>query len=136
MTNRIVLNETSYFGRGSREKVAEEIKNRGYEKILVVTDRALIDANVAEMVTEVLDKAEIKYFVFDGVKPNPTVQNVHDGLRWLPWMETVEMVVTSVLILFVGLGELSSEIFRRVVGLLSLSNVYWWKKKARFYGRS
>ena len=32
------------------------------------------------MVTEVLDKAEIKYFVFDGVKPNPTVQNVHDGL--------------------------------------------------------
>ena len=27
MTNRIVLNETSYFGRGSREKVAEEIKN-------------------------------------------------------------------------------------------------------------
>lgn len=80
MTNRIVLNETSYFGRGSREKVAEEIKNRGYEKILVVTDRALIDAQVAEMVTEVLDKAEISYFVFDGVKPNPTVQNVHDGL--------------------------------------------------------
>ena len=80
MTNRIVLNETSYFGRGAREKVAEEIKNRGYEKILVVTDRALIDAKVAEMVTEVLDKADIKYFVFDGVKPNPTVTNVHDGL--------------------------------------------------------
>ena len=80
MTNRIVLNETSYFGRGAREKVAEEIKNRGYEKVLVVTDRALIDAQVAEMVTDVLDQAEITYFVFDGVKPNPTVQNVHDGL--------------------------------------------------------
>ena len=80
MTNRIVLNETSYFGRGSREKVAEEIKNRGYEKILVVTDRALIDAHVAGMVTDVLDNADIPYFVFDGVKPNPTVQNVHDGL--------------------------------------------------------
>ena len=25
MANRIVLNETSYFGRGSREKVADEI---------------------------------------------------------------------------------------------------------------
>ena len=80
MTNRIILNETSYFGRGSREKVAEEIKNRGYNKILVVTDRALIDAEVAQMVTEVLDKEEIQYFVFDGVKPNPTVTNVHDGL--------------------------------------------------------
>ena len=80
MTNRIILNETSYFGRGSREKVAEEIKNRGYNKIIVVTDRALIDAEVAQMVTEVLDKEEIQYFVFDGVKPNPTVTNVHDGL--------------------------------------------------------
>ena len=80
MTNRIILNETSYFGRGSREKVAEEIKNRGYNKILVVTDRALIDAEVAQMVTDVLDNEEIKYFVFDGVKPNPTVTNVHDGL--------------------------------------------------------
>ena len=80
MTNRIILNETSYFGRGSREKVAEEIKNRGYNKILVVTDRALIDAQVAQMVTDVLDKEAITYFVFDGVKPNPTVTNVHDGL--------------------------------------------------------
>lgn len=80
MTNRIILNETSYFGRGSRKKVAEEIKNRGYNKILVVTDRALIDAEVAQMVTDVLDNEGIKYFVFDGVKPNPTVTNVHDGL--------------------------------------------------------
>ena len=80
MTNRIILNETSYFGRGSREKVAEEIKNRGYNKILVVTDRALIDAEVSQMVTDILDKEEISYFVFDGVKPNPTVTNVHDGL--------------------------------------------------------
>ncbi|MBQ3512027.1 MAG: lactaldehyde reductase [Bacilli bacterium] len=80
MTNRIILNETSYFGRGSRQKVAEEIKNRGYNKILVVTDRALIDAEVAQMVTDVLDNEDIKYFVFDGVKPNPTVTNVHDGL--------------------------------------------------------
>ena len=30
-------------------------------------------------------KAEIKYFVFDGVKPNPTVTNVHDGLRMDTW---------------------------------------------------
>ena len=80
MVNRIVLNETSYFGRGSREKVVEEIKSRGFKKILVVTDRALIEAKVVEMVTQILDKNEITYFVFDGVKPNPTVNNVHDGL--------------------------------------------------------
>ena len=30
MANRIVLNETSYFGRGSRVELANEIKARGY----------------------------------------------------------------------------------------------------------
>lgn len=80
MTNRVMLNETSYFGRGARTKVADEIKARGFKKVLLVTDRSLIEANVTEMVTSVLDEAGIPYFVFDGVKPNPNVKNVQDGL--------------------------------------------------------
>lgn len=80
MTNRVMLNETSYFGRGARTKVVDEIKARGFEKILLVTDRSLIEAQVTEMVTSVLDEAGIPYFVFDGVKPNPNVKNVQDGL--------------------------------------------------------
>lgn len=80
MTNRIILNETSYFGRGSREKVVDEIKARGYKKVLLVTDHALIEAKVTEMVTKKLDEADIPYFVFDGVKANPNVKNVQDGL--------------------------------------------------------
>ena len=80
MTNRVILNETSYFGRGSRSKVVEEIKQRGFNKVLVVTDRSLIDANVTKLVIEELDKENITYFIFDGIKPNPTVKNVQDGL--------------------------------------------------------
>ena len=80
MTNRVILNETSYFGRGSREKVVDEIKARGFKRVLLVTDRSLIEAEVAGMVTAELDKADIPYFVFDGVKPNPNVKNVQDGL--------------------------------------------------------
>jgi len=80
MINRVVLNETSYFGRGSRSKVTEEIKSRGYTKILVVTDKTLVEAKVATLVIEELDKAGITYFKFDNIKPNPTVKNVQDGL--------------------------------------------------------
>ena len=80
MANRIVLNETSYFGRGSREKVVDEIKSRGFKSVLIVTDRNLVEAGVSKMVTTYLDDAEITYYVYDGVKPNPTVKNVHDGL--------------------------------------------------------
>ena len=79
MINRVVLNETSYFGRGSRSKVVDEIKSRGYTKILVVTDRTLIESNVSTMVTNELDNAEITYFKYENIKPNPTVKNVQDG---------------------------------------------------------
>ena len=32
-TNRIILNETSYFGPGSRAVLADEIKKRGFKKV-------------------------------------------------------------------------------------------------------
>jgi len=80
MANRIVLNETSYFGRGARENVVSEIKGRGFNSVLVVTDRNLVEAGVSKKVTEHLDNAGITYYVYDGVRPNPTVKNVQDGL--------------------------------------------------------
>ena len=42
MTNRIVLNETSYFGRGSKVELANEVKTRGFKKVLVVTHSAVL----------------------------------------------------------------------------------------------
>ena len=80
MSERFVLNETSYFGRGSREELSNEIKTRGFNKVLVVTDDSLIKCGVAEKVTSVLDKAEIEYVVYSDIKPNPTVKNVQNGV--------------------------------------------------------
>lgn len=80
MINRIVLNETSYFGRGSRSKLIDEIKSRGYNKILVVTDRTLTEANISTLVTNELDREGILYFKYENIKPNPTVKNVQDGI--------------------------------------------------------
>ena len=37
---KFVLNETSYFGKGAREELPREIKERGFKKVLVVTDKA------------------------------------------------------------------------------------------------
>lgn len=39
MGNRIILNGTSYFGRGARENVITELRNRNFTKALVVTDK-------------------------------------------------------------------------------------------------
>lgn len=81
MAEKFVLNETSYFGRGSRTELANEIKIRGFKKILVVTDQTLLDCGVTGKVTKILDDAGIEYDVFADVKPNPTVSNVQDGVK-------------------------------------------------------
>ena len=81
MSEKFILNETSYFGRGSRVELANEIKTRGFKKILVVTDQTLLDCGVTGKVTKVLDDAGIEYEIFADVKPNPTVKNVQDGVR-------------------------------------------------------
>ena len=81
MINRIILNETSYFGRGAREKLTEEIEARHFKKVLVVTDKSLLETGTVTLVTDVLDKKQINYHVYDGVKPNPSVENVQDGVK-------------------------------------------------------
>ena len=80
MVNRIILNETSYFGPGSRKVIAEEVAKRGYKKALVITDKDLVKFGVAAQVTDVLKAAGIPYEVFDNVKQNPTVRNVKAGI--------------------------------------------------------
>ena len=77
---RFVLNETSYFGRGAREVLGEEIKQRKFKKVLVVTDKTLYEVGVTKKVTDVLDKEKIDYEVYSEVKPNPTIKNVLDGV--------------------------------------------------------
>ena len=49
MGNRIILNGTSYFGRGARENVITELRNRNFTKALVVTDKNLLDAHVTNL---------------------------------------------------------------------------------------
>ena len=80
MANRIVLNETSYFGFGARNVLSDEIKKRGLVKALLVTDKTLMSCGVTKMVLDVLDKDGIEYTVYDDIKPNPTVENVLEGV--------------------------------------------------------
>ena len=81
MANRIILNETSYFGWGAREVLVDEIKRRKFKKALVVTDETLLKVGVAGKVIDLLDGDAISYELFSDVKPNPTISNVKKGLK-------------------------------------------------------
>ena len=81
MSTKFVLNETSYFGKGAREELAGEINKRGFNRVLVVTDKALLEVGVTGKVTKVLEDAGIEHTVFSDLKANPTITNVYDGVE-------------------------------------------------------
>jgi alcohol dehydrogenase class IV len=71
MANRIILNETSYHGSGSRSEIAAEVKRRGFKKAFFVTDKDLIKFGVAGKIEKVLNEADIPYEIFTDLKANP-----------------------------------------------------------------
>ncbi|MBR2499548.1 MAG: lactaldehyde reductase [Clostridia bacterium] len=81
MVNRMILNETSYFGAGARKSIVDEVKKRDFKKALLVTDKDLMKFGVTTKVIDVLEKAGLCYEVYDEIKQNPTVKNVTDGVE-------------------------------------------------------
>ena len=81
MARRIMLNGTSYFGQGAIQEIVNEIKNRHFKKALVTSTPDLFEFKVATKVTDLLDAAGIAYEIYDGIKPNPTIENVTAGVE-------------------------------------------------------
>ena len=80
MARRIMLTGTSYFGQGAIQEIVNEIKNRHFKKALVTSTPDLFEFKVATKVTDLLDAAGIDYEIYDGIKPNPTIENVTAGV--------------------------------------------------------
>lgn len=81
MANRIVLNETSYHGRGAIEEIANEVKVRGFHKDFLCSDPDLLKFHVTDKVIEVLKKHGLDYEIYSNIKANPTIGNVLHGVE-------------------------------------------------------
>lgn len=80
MANRMILNETSYFGPGAIDMIPEEAKKRGFSKAFVVTDKDLVKFGVSGNVTALLEQNSLAYEIYDDVKQNPAIENVQHGV--------------------------------------------------------
>ncbi|TKI06096.1 lactaldehyde reductase [Martelella alba] len=80
MTNRMILNQTAYFGRGAISHIIDEAKAHGYRKALIVTDGELLRVGIATRVTALMDSAGLAFSMFDEVVPNPTINVVKRGV--------------------------------------------------------
>lgn len=81
MANRFVLNETSYHGAGAIAEIAGEVKKRGFQKAFVCTDPDLMKAGVAQKGIDVLENNNLPYELYVGIKQNPTIENVQEGVK-------------------------------------------------------
>ncbi|MCH5191762.1 MAG: iron-containing alcohol dehydrogenase [Oscillospiraceae bacterium] len=66
-------------GPGSVKKLPALIKEKGLSKVLVVTDKGLMGLGLLNGLFEELDKTGIGYVVYDGVQPNPSIENIEEA---------------------------------------------------------
>ena len=80
MSNRFILNETSYHGAGAVNDIAAEVQSRGFQKAFVCSDPDLVKFGVTQKVLDVLESNDLPYELYSDIKPNPTIENVQTGV--------------------------------------------------------
>ena len=83
MSKYFYMPSVSAMGVNCLTEVPKYIKENEFKKGLIVTDYVLVQIGLVGKVTELLEKNDIGYVIYDGTKPNPTVKNVNDGLSLL-----------------------------------------------------
>ena len=81
MANRIMLNQTSYHGAGAIKEIPAEVKANGFRKALICCGPTLIRHGVVAKVTDLLDAEGMAYEIYSDIKPNPTIENVVEGVK-------------------------------------------------------
>lgn len=66
-------------GPGSSARVVEILKRAGSKKTLIVTDKVLHDLGILNTMLEAMDKEGFSYAIYDGVEPNPSIQNIDEA---------------------------------------------------------
>ena len=65
-------------GEGAVLRLPAFVKQKGINKVLVVTDKGLMSIHLLDTLFEELKAQEVEYVVFDDVRPNPTITNIED----------------------------------------------------------
>lgn len=81
MVNRFVLNGISYHGKGAIQEIPGIIKSKGLKKAFIASDPDLVKFGVTKKVTDLLDENGMEYVIYSDIKPNPTIENVKNGVQ-------------------------------------------------------
>lgn len=82
-TSTFFIPPVNMLGAGSLQEAIRMMTSYGFRRSLIVTDRVLVQLGIVADVQKALLKHGISSVVYDGTHPNPTTENVTDGLRLL-----------------------------------------------------
>lgn len=68
-------------GPGALRRLPELIKTKNVKSVLIVTDKGLMGLHLLDPLFEEMEKAGVEYHVYDGVQPNPTIDNIEDACK-------------------------------------------------------
>ena len=85
-TPRIVM------GPGAIGQLGDEIRKMKAKKVLLVTDKGIVEAGLIKPALESLEKSEINHAVFDGVEPDPRYEIAADCVSMIRH-EKVDLVI-------------------------------------------
>ena len=68
-------------GAGCVKKLPTVVKSNGHDSVLVVTDKGLMNLHLLDGLFEGLEKSDVKYVVYDGTQPNPTIDNIEEARK-------------------------------------------------------
>ena len=80
MANRFVSNAISYHGKGAIQEIPGIVAAKGFTKAFIATDPDLVKFGVTKKVTDILDANNMAYEIYSDIKPNPTIENVQNGV--------------------------------------------------------
>ncbi|MBV7276686.1 iron-containing alcohol dehydrogenase [Clostridiaceae bacterium UIB06] len=80
-------------GKGCLKEAKGPIKSLEAKKAFVVSDKFLTSNGTVRKVTDMLEEIGVSYVIYNDVKPNPTVNNVNNGLKVLK-EENCDIVIT------------------------------------------
>lgn len=68
-------------GPGSLRRLPELVRSKNVKSVLIVTDKGLMGLHLLDPLFEELKKVGVEYYVYDGVQPNPTIDNIEEAYR-------------------------------------------------------
>lgn len=76
---RFVHRADVVFGKNRTVEIADEVRDLGVERPMIVTDPTVAEVGVIDPIVHALEEGGIEFYLYDEVEPNPRVATVETG---------------------------------------------------------